>query len=80
MNRREATDIDHFVAGRILAFRTVAGWGQKRLAEAADVSFQQIQKYEKGANRICGSRLFAIAQALGRPVSDFLPFAGRIRT
>ncbi len=44
---------------------------QTELGKAVGVSFQQIQKYENGTNRIMGSRLWAIASVLNRPVSYF---------
>lgn len=44
---------------------------QERLAELLGVTFQQVQKYEKGVNRIAASRLFAIAAALDMPISRF---------
>jgi transcriptional regulator with XRE-family HTH domain len=44
---------------------------QSALGEALDLTFQQIQKYERGANRIGASRLYAMAQVLGVPVSYF---------
>jgi transcriptional regulator with XRE-family HTH domain len=44
---------------------------QEALAQHLDVTFQQIQKYEKGANRIAASRLHAIAQFLGVPIEFF---------
>jgi transcriptional regulator with XRE-family HTH domain len=46
---------------------------QGRLAEALGITFQQIQKYENGTNRISVSRLIAISQVLDAPVLDFLP-------
>ncbi|RMF12530.1 MAG: XRE family transcriptional regulator [Alphaproteobacteria bacterium] len=44
---------------------------QEKLGEAVNLTFQQIQKYERGANRIGSSRLFQLAQVLGVPVSYF---------
>ena len=44
---------------------------QSQLAKAAGVTFQQVQKYEKGANRVSASRLWQFAQALGMDVADF---------
>jgi transcriptional regulator with XRE-family HTH domain len=44
---------------------------QERLAELIEVTFQQVQKYERGANRISASKLFAIAGALDAPISYF---------
>jgi transcriptional regulator with XRE-family HTH domain len=49
----------------------LAGYSQEKLGEAVSVTFQQIQKYEKGTNRISASRLQHIAKILGVPVSFF---------
>lgn len=61
---------DIAIGGRIRAARTRAGVSQERLGEACDVTFQQVQKYEKGTNRVSGSRLIRIAQALRVTVAD----------
>ena len=56
--------------GAILRERRIAlGMSQVRLAELCGVTFQQIQKYERAANRISVSRLFSLAQALGTTAS-----------
>lgn len=57
--------VDVEVGRRIFALRRRQGLSQRTLAEAAGVSFQQIQKYEKGTNRVSSSRLAAIAEFLG---------------
>ncbi|KRB61555.1 hypothetical protein ASE04_22145 [Rhizobium sp. Root708] len=57
--------IDKEVGGRIRARRRVLGLSQTVLAERIGVTYQQLQKYENGKNRIGSSRLQAIAQALG---------------
>ena len=59
--------------------RTLLGMNQTQLGEALGVSFQQVQKYEKGANRISASRLYQTSQVLDVPVSYFfedLPESG----
>lgn len=61
---------DVAIGGRIRAARTRAGVSQERLGEACDVTSQQVQKYEKGTNRVSGSRLIRIAQALRVSVAD----------
>ncbi|MFC0284517.1 helix-turn-helix domain-containing protein [Camelimonas abortus] len=63
--------IDQYVGSRVRMRRMLAGISQEKLGEALGVTFQQIQKYEKGANRIGASRLHQIAQVLGVPVSFF---------
>ena len=52
-------------------YRKLAGISQEALGDAIGVTFQQVQKYERGTNRIGASRLFAIGQALDVPVSVF---------
>lgn len=52
--------------------RTGAGLSQQALADRLGITFQQVQKYEKGANRIAASRLVSIAGALNQPISYFL--------
>ena len=62
--------VDVAVGARIRLFRKVRGLSQQALAEAAGVTFQQIQKYERGANRVSASMLARIAKTLGVPVSE----------
>lgn len=69
----EADPVDLHVGARVRAVRKLRGISQEALASAAGVSFQQIQKYEKGYNRISASMLTRIAEALESPVSDFFP-------
>ncbi|MDQ2095267.1 helix-turn-helix domain-containing protein [Rhodalgimonas zhirmunskyi] len=57
-------DVDRMVGKRIQALRKARGLSQSDLAAAAGVRFQQIQKYESGANRVSASRLWAISDAL----------------
>jgi len=51
--------------------RTLLGMSQERLGEALGLTFQQVQKYERGANRISASRLYQIGRVLDVPVSFF---------
>ena len=51
--------------------RTLLGMSQEKLGEAIGLTFQQVQKYERGANRIGASRLFDLARALDVPVEYF---------
>ncbi|MEA2865008.1 MAG: hypothetical protein QOC84_2964, partial [Bradyrhizobium sp.] len=67
--RPNSTDIQ--VGEAIRVHRLIAGMSQKDLAERLGVSFQQVQKYEKGTNRIGASRLQQIANILQVPVSFF---------
>lgn len=63
--------IDIHVGARVRLRRTLLGMSQERLGEALGLTFQQVQKYERGANRVGASRLFELAKALGVPVSYF---------
>lgn len=69
MTARVATIEDQAVGARITALRKARGLTQTDLGTAAGVTFQQIQKYEKGTNRIGASRLQEIARILKVPVS-----------
>ena len=66
-----AHPIDLHVGKRLRQRRRLLGLTQQKLAEAVDIRFQQIQKYESGANRISASRLWSLAQALDVPVAYF---------
>lgn len=70
-DERLPTSIDKKIGQRVRARRLEIGMSQERLAELLGVTFQQVQKYEKGTNRIAASRLFDISLALGKPVGDF---------
>ena len=63
--------IDIHVGARLRLRRTLLGLSQEKLGEAVGITFQQLQKYERGANRISASRLFNLAQVLGVPVTFF---------
>ena len=63
--------IDRYVGSRVRARRVGLRMSQTKLGNAIGVTFQQIQKYENGANRIGASNLFKIGQALGVEVSFF---------
>ncbi len=72
MSRRPAGDsIDVHVGKRVRERRVQLGMSQKSLAEAVGVSFQQIQKNERGTNRIGASRMFELSKVLDVPVSFF---------
>lgn len=66
-NRR----VDDHVGARIRLRRTLLGMTQEQLAGALGISYQQIQKYETGANRVSAGRLFEISQRLGVDVAQF---------
>ncbi len=63
--------VDVHVGGRLRQRRTLLGLSQERLADAIGLTFQQVQKYERGANRIGASRLHQLARVLEVPVSYF---------
>ena len=65
---RRANPIDVHVGARVRLRRMLLGMSQEKLGEHLGLTFQQIQKYEKGINRIGASRLFDLSQVLGVPV------------
>lgn len=72
MNAKKApNDVDRHVGMRVRMRRTLIGMSQEKLGEALGLTFQQVQKYEKGTNRISASRLQQIAAALGVTI-DYL--------
>lgn len=66
-----ATSMDTHIGKRIRLRRMLLGLSQEKLGEAVGITFQQIQKYERGTNRVGASRLYEIAAALDVPVSFF---------
>ena len=68
---RGPNPIDVHVGGRLKQARMMAGMSQEELGLGIGVSFQAVQKYEHGENRLSASRLFRAAKLLGRPVSFF---------
>ncbi len=71
MTRKVANPIDIHVGSRVRMRRMMVGISQEKLGEALGLTFQQVQKYEKGLNRIGASRLYQIARVLVVPVSYF---------
>ena len=63
--------IDVHVGQRLRQRRVLAGLSQEKLARMVGITFQQVQKYERGANRIVASRLYELANVLDVPVSYF---------
>ena len=70
-NKRTPNPVDVHVGSRLRMRRMMLSLSQEKLGEALGVSFQQIQKYEKGANRIGAGRLQEVAQKLEVPISYF---------
>jgi transcriptional regulator with XRE-family HTH domain len=80
INRRGATAVDVHIGQKIRARRILLGLSQTKLADTAGISFQQVQKYEKGTNRVGASRLQQFSEALGVPPSYFFdgaPIVGK---
>ncbi len=71
MTRRDPNYIDVHVGARMRMRRQLINMSQERLGELLGITFQQVQKYEKGSNRISASRLFYSAKTLGVPVQFF---------
>jgi transcriptional regulator with XRE-family HTH domain len=65
------SNVDRHVGSRVRMRRILNGMSQESLGEALGVTFQQVQKYEKGTNRIGASRLHQIASVLGVPIEFF---------
>lgn len=70
-NKKKPNPIDVHVGSRIRLRRNMLGLSQEKLGENLGITFQQIQKYEKGTNRVGASRLQAISSILNVPVSFF---------
>jgi transcriptional regulator with XRE-family HTH domain len=70
MPRRKSDPLDAMVGAKVRVFRINRGISQTALAEQLGVTFQQVQKYEKGANRIGASRLSQIATALDISIAE----------
>ncbi len=68
---RRPNPMDIHVGSRVRLRRMLLGMSQEKLGEHLGLTFQQVQKYEKGVNRIGASRLFDLAQVLGVPVQFF---------
>ena len=80
INRRGATPVDAHIGQKIRTRRNLLGLTQTELADSAGITFQQVQKYEKGTNRVGASRLQQFSEALGVPPSYFfegLPAVGK---
>jgi transcriptional regulator with XRE-family HTH domain len=70
-NKKKPNPTDVHVGSRIRLRRNMLGMSQEKLGENLGITFQQIQKYEKGTNRVGASRLQAIADVLSVPVAFF---------
>ena len=68
--------LDKDIGARIRLHRTLAGMSQEALGDILGLTFQQVQKYEKGINRIAAARLQNVADAFGIPVTTFFENPG----
>jgi transcriptional regulator with XRE-family HTH domain len=75
-DERAANAIDKKLGQRVRTRRLEIGMSQEKLAELLGVTFQQVQKYEKGVNRIAASRLHDIAASLDVPIAKFFEGLG----
>lgn len=73
MSKREANSLDRKIGAKVRERRREIAMSQETLAERLGITFQQVQKYENGTNRIAASRLWDIARALLLPVCKFFP-------
>jgi transcriptional regulator with XRE-family HTH domain len=71
MSRKRANSMDKTVGRNIRVYRLAKGLSQTELADSLGVSFQQVQKYEKGVNRVGSGRLYQISGILDAPVMSF---------
>ena len=69
--RGKPNNVDLHVGGRVRLRRTLLGMSQQTLADGLGITFQQVQKYERGANRIGAGRLYDLSRALAVPVNYF---------
>ncbi|MFV0256137.1 helix-turn-helix domain-containing protein [Candidatus Liberibacter solanacearum] len=70
-NKKKPNPVDINVGKRIRLRRTILGMSQEKLGDSLGITFQQVQKYEKGVNRVGASRLQNISRALDIPISFF---------
>lgn len=71
MTKSTPNPIDIYVGSRLRLRRALIGMSQEKLGNALEITFQQVQKYERGTNRISSSRLFQISRILDVSVSFF---------
>jgi transcriptional regulator with XRE-family HTH domain len=69
--KKQANPVDAQVGNRVRLRRMLIGMSQEKLGDFLGLTFQQVQKYEKGVNRIGAGRLFNIARVLGVPITYF---------
>lgn len=79
MQKKSPNQVDRHIGNRVRARRTMLGMSQEKLADALGLTFQQVQKYEKGVNRIGASRLLQIAGILDVSIEFFFEGAPGLR-
>ena len=80
MKARALTDHDKYIGQRIREARLARGLSQEDLANMIGTSYQQIQKYENGKNRVHSARIERLVSALNRPLAYFFPNATDVRS
>lgn len=65
--------MDVYIGEKLREFRILKGYSQRELGEFADLTFQQVQKYESGYNRVSASTLYIFAEQLNVPIKRFFP-------
>ena len=68
---RRLTEIDKFIGARVKSARLSLGWSQSDLAQELGITFQQVQKYENGTNRVSAATLFSISKLFKVPLQYF---------
>lgn len=71
-------NVDVHVGQRLRVRRSLLGMSQEKLAEAIGITFQQIQKYERGTNRVSAGRLYQFSKILGVPIAYFYDQFGEL--
>jgi transcriptional regulator with XRE-family HTH domain len=71
MSTKAPNPVDKYVGSRVRMRRIMLGMSQEKLGEALGLTFQQVQKYERGVNRVGASRLFDLSRVLDVPISFF---------
>src|ERR1700742_3274498 len=74
--KKQANPIDAQLGNRVRIRRMLIGMSQERLGDLLGLTFQQVQKYEKGVNRIGAGRLFEVSRILGVPIDFFYDGVG----
>ena len=74
--KKAPNPIDKHVCSRVRMRRMMLNMSQEKLGDALGLTFQQVQKYEKGVNRVGAGRLFQIAAIFGLPISSFFDETG----